>query len=80
MSDERSSFETVIRWVVIVILALVALKVALIALGLAFGLAGLAWKLLPFVLLVWLVYKGIEWIREKNDPPTTSATDATDEI
>jgi ABC-type amino acid transport system permease subunit len=70
MNDRTNSWENVIKWVVIGILAIVAVKVALtvvgIAIGLVFGLGAVLWKLLPWVLAVWVVLKIVEWLREKN--------------
>jgi hypothetical protein len=61
---ERNSFETVLKWIVLVILAIVALKVAISVLGLAFFLGGfLLFKILPLVLLVWVALKLVEWFR-----------------
>ena len=73
MSD-KSGFETIIKWVVVVILAIVALKVVLTVLGAAFFIGGfLLFQVLPLVLLVWVGYKVIQWIREKNgDAPADS--------
>ena len=75
---QRSDWETVIRWIVLAILAVVALKVAVTILGIAWVLGGfLLFKVLPLVLLVWLVLKGIEWFRGRNgggSPPATSDT------
>lgn len=66
MSD-KSSFETILKWVVVVILAIVALKVIATVLGVAFVLGGfLLFRLLPLVLLVWLVVKAIEWLTGKR--------------
>ena len=63
MSD-KSSFETALKWVVVVILAIVALKIALTVLGIAFMLGGfLLFRILPLVLLVWLAIKVVEWLR-----------------
>lgn len=63
MSD-KSSFETILKWVVVVILAIVALKIVLTVMGIAFVLGGfLLFRILPLVLLVWLVVKAIEWLR-----------------
>lgn len=65
--SEKSSFETILKWIVLVILAVVALKVAFTVLGIAMALGGvLLFRILPLVLLVWLVWKLIEWIRDRN--------------
>lgn len=64
---ERSKFETILKWIVLVIVALVALRVALTILFVAAGLAKfLLFWVLPLVLLVWGIFKLIEWIRGRN--------------
>ncbi|MDB4951711.1 MAG: hypothetical protein JWM27_4360 [Gemmatimonadetes bacterium] len=76
--SEKSTFETVIKWTVVVILAIVALKLVFTVLGLAFFLGGfLLFRVLPLVLLVWLVSRAIAWFRGSS---TTSpaAPDATE--
>ena len=75
MSSSDSNFETVIKWVVVVILAIVALKVIATVLGIAFFLGGfLLWRVLPMVLVVWLIFKAIEWLRGSKGS-STSTTD-----
>ena len=65
--SEKSSFDNVFKWIILVILAIVALKVAVTVLGLAFFLGGfLLFKILPLVLIVWLVVKAVQWIRGRN--------------
>lgn len=54
--NDKSSLETVLKWVVLVILGIAALKIALSVLGLAWVLGGiLLFRVLPIVLLVWAV-------------------------
>ncbi|HEX8393485.1 MAG TPA: hypothetical protein VF665_14170 [Longimicrobium sp.] len=66
--EERSNFETVLKWVVIGILAIVAVKIALTVLGIAIGLAGfLLFTVLPLVLVVWLVIKAVQWLGRPKD-------------
>lgn len=75
MSSSDSNFETIIKWVVVVILAIVALKVIATVLGIAFFLGGfLLWRVLPMVLVVWLIFKAIEWLRGSKGS-STSTTD-----
>ena len=70
--SSNSNFETVIKWVVVVILAIVALKVIATVLGIAFFLGSfLLWRVLPLVLVVWLIFKGVEWMRGSRDSSTT---------
>jgi ABC-type amino acid transport system permease subunit len=81
MNDRTNSWENIIKWVVIGILAIVALKVALtilgIAIGLVFGLGAIFWKLLPWVLAVWVILKVVEWMREKNCDTSSPPADPT---
>jgi hypothetical protein len=61
--SERNDFETVLKWAVVVILAIVALKVLATVLGIAFVLGGiLLFRVLPLVLLAWAVYKAVQWL------------------
>lgn len=58
MSD-KSSLETVLKWIVLVILGFAALKIALSVLGIAWVLGGvLLFRVLPLVLVVW----GVVWV------------------
>lgn len=67
MSDRTSTFENVIKWIVIVILAIVALKVVATILGIAFFIGGfLFFRILPLVLFVGLLYMGWQWMRKQN--------------
>jgi hypothetical protein len=62
--SEKNTFETILKWTVVVILAIAALKILLMVLGIAFVLGGfLLFRVLPIVLVVWLVVKAIEWLR-----------------
>ena len=61
--------------IVIVILAFAALKVVATVLGIAFALGGfLLFRVLPLVLIVWLVYKAIQWMGGKKDHPSSTST------
>jgi hypothetical protein len=65
----KSTLETVLKWVVLVILAVVAMKIVFAAFAMAFVLGGfLLTKVLPLVALVWLVMKGVEWLKGRNGP------------
>lgn len=69
---EKNTFETILKWVVVVILAIAALKILLTVLGIAFVLGGfLLFRVLPVVLVVWLVVKAIEWLRGDRRPTST---------
>ena len=67
MSDRKSTFENVIKWIVIAILAIVALKVVATILGIAFFIGGfLFFRVLPLVLLVWTVVQ-VLWVERAID-------------
>ncbi|HEX8903746.1 MAG TPA: hypothetical protein VF771_02750 [Longimicrobiaceae bacterium] len=68
----KTKLETILKWIVMVILAIVALKIVFSVLALAWILGGiLLTKVLPLVLLVWLVLKLVEWWKSRNggSPP-----------
>ena len=63
----KSRLERILKWIVMVILAVVALKIVFSALALAWIIGGvLLTKVLPLVLLVWLVLKLVEWWKGRN--------------
>lgn len=64
---ENNSLETVLKWVVLVVLGLVALKLLLAAVNIAFALLGIAVKLLPLVLLVCAVVWLVRWLRGRDE-------------
>jgi F0F1-type ATP synthase assembly protein I len=65
--SEKSDFETILKWVVMVILAIVALKVLATVLGIAFLLGGfLLTRVLPLIVLVWVVLKVVQWLGRKE--------------
>jgi hypothetical protein len=67
MSENGTKLETILKWIVLVIAAVVALKVVASVLGLAWLIGGvLLTKVLPLVVLVWLVLKLVEWWKTKN--------------
>lgn len=77
MTNGKSDFETVLKWIVIVILAFAALKIAATVLGIAFVLGSfLLFRVLPLVLVVWLVVKAVQWMGGKKG----SASDPTLDI
>jgi hypothetical protein len=58
-----NTLETILKWAVVVILAVVALKVVFAILGVAFVLGGfLLFRILPLVLLGWAVLKVVQWL------------------
>ena len=63
----KSTLETVLKWIVLVILAVVAMKIVFSVFAVAFVVGGvLLTKVLPLVVLVWLVLKAIEWWKSHN--------------
>lgn len=72
--EEKTNFETVLKWAVIGILAIVALRIALVVVGVAIGLASfLLFTVLPLVLVVWLVVKAVQWLGRPKDGGYTSS-------
>lgn len=70
---EKNTFETILKWIVVVILAFAALKVLLAVLGIAFFLGGfLLFRVLPIVLVVWLIVKAVEWLRSDRSGSTST--------
>ena len=73
MEQNGSKLERILKWIVLVILAVVALKIVFSILAVAWVLGGfLLTKVLPLVLLVWLVLKLVQWWKGRNEgtPPT----------
>ena len=67
MSENGTKLENILKWVILVIAAIVALKLAVGVLAIAWVLGGiLLFKILPLVLLVWVVLKLVEWWRTRN--------------
>jgi hypothetical protein len=67
MSHNETKLETILKWVVLVIAAVLVLKLVFGVLAVAWVLGGfLLTKILPLVLLVWVVMKMIEWWKTKN--------------
>ena len=63
----ESKLETILKWIVLVIAAVVALKIVFSVFAIAWLVGGfLLTKILLLVLLVWIVLKLIEWWRSRN--------------
>jgi hypothetical protein len=78
---EKNTFETILKWAVVVILAIVALKLAVTVLGIAFFAGGfLLFRVLPLVILVWIVLRIVAWFRGSNggSGATADVSDVTD--
>lgn len=73
--SEKNTFETILKWMVVAILAIAALKIVLTVLGIAFFLGGvLLFRVLPIVLVVWLAFKAVEWLRGDRHGSAPSST------
>jgi membrane protein YdbS with pleckstrin-like domain len=67
MSPNDNNLEKILKWIVVMVLAVVALKIVFGALALAWVIGGfLLSKVLPLVLLVWLVMKLVEWYKGRS--------------
>jgi hypothetical protein len=67
MSENTTKLETILKWIVLVIAAIFVLKLAFGVLAFAWVIGGiLLAKVLPLVLLVWVVLKLVEWWRTRN--------------
>jgi hypothetical protein len=75
--SEKNTFESILKWIVVVILAFAALKILLGVLGIAFFLGSvLLFRVLPIVLVVWLIVKAVEWLRsDRGTAPPASTLD-----
>ncbi|MBW3570790.1 MAG: hypothetical protein KY467_06775 [Gemmatimonadetes bacterium] len=73
---EKNNFETILKWIVVVILAFAALKILLTVMGIAFFLGGfLLFRVLPVVLVVWLIVKIVQWLGGSDRGTSTSTLD-----
>ena len=76
MSENQTKLETVLKWIVLVIAAVVALKIVFSVFAIAWLIGGfLLTKVLPLVVLVWLVLKLVEWWKNRDhgtSPPAES--------
>jgi hypothetical protein len=73
--NDKSNFETFLKWAVVVIVAIAALKVLLAVLGIAWVLGGfLLFRVLPLVLVVWGIVKLVQWLNgDRNSRAGTSS-------
>lgn len=70
--SNKTTFEKILTWMIVGILAIVALKIVATVLGIAFVLGGFLFRtVLPVVLVVWLVMKAIQWMSDKDRRSTT---------
>lgn len=74
-SSSNNTFEAILKWSIVIILAIVALKVVAAVLNIAFFVGWvLLWKVIPLVVVAWLILKAIEWLRGKNGDSATSSS------
>jgi hypothetical protein len=67
MDKNGSNFETILKWIVLVILAVVAMKIVFSVFAIAWVVGGvLLTRVLPLVVLAWLVLKAVEWWKSRN--------------
>jgi len=67
MGENSNNVETILKWIVLVILAVVAMKIVFSVFAIAWLAGGfLLTKVLPLVVLVWLVLKAVEWLRTRD--------------
>ena len=80
MDQNGNKLERILKWIVLVILAVVALKIVFSILAVAWVLGGfLLTKILPLVLLVWLVLKLVQWWKGRNGGETVTAEATVEE-
>lgn len=73
--SEKNTFESILKWMVVVILALAALKIVLAVVSISFFLGSvLLFRVLPIVLVVWLAFKAVEWLRGDRHGSAPSST------
>lgn len=74
---QNRSLDTLLKWTVLVILAVAAVKLVFAVFGIAFVLGGfLLFRVLPLVLLVWAVVWAVRRLGGSGDatnPPAGSA-------
>jgi uncharacterized membrane protein YfcA len=73
MSTTDSTFEKIVKWAIVIILGIAALKIVASVLGIAFFLGGfLLFRILPLVLVAYLAYMVIQWLRGKDGGSQTT--------
>ena len=68
---DKNLLSTLLTWLAVGVLAVIALKVVFFLLGVTMALVGIAFRLLPLVLAGLLVYMVIRWFR--REPSTAMA-------
>ncbi|HSU12876.1 hypothetical protein [Longimicrobium sp.] len=76
-TNGKNKVEMILKWIVLVILAVVAMKIVFSVFALAWVLGGiLLTKVLPLVLLVWGVLKLVEWWKSRNGGTAASPAES----
>ncbi|MBV9773251.1 MAG: hypothetical protein JO040_04840 [Gemmatimonadetes bacterium] len=65
---DKSLLSTLLTWLAVGVLAIIALKVVFALLGVTLFLVAIAFKLLPILLAVWLVMLVVRWFRKDRGP------------
>jgi hypothetical protein len=74
---EKNTLEMIIKWAIVIVLAVVALKIVFTVLGVAFVLGSfLLFRVLPLLLIVWLVVRLFGWFRGSDDSAMSAAPPA----
>jgi hypothetical protein len=77
MAQNESKLETILKWIVLVIAAVVALKIVFSVFAIAWLVGGfLLTRILPLVLLVWVVLKLVEWWKTRNGTVPAEVVDS----
>jgi hypothetical protein len=67
MGENNNNVETILKWIVLVILAVVAMKIVFSVFAIAWLAGGfLLTRVLPLVVLAWLVIKAVEWWKNRD--------------
>lgn len=66
--NDKSLLSTLLTWLAVGVLAIIALKVVFALLGVTLFLVAIVFKLLPILLAVWLVMLVVRWFRRDRGP------------
>ena len=66
-NSSNDTLANILKWAVVIVLGIVALKVIASVLNIAFFVGWiLLWRVVPLVLVVWLLFTVMEWLRGKK--------------
>jgi hypothetical protein len=78
-SSSNDTLATILKWAVVIVLGIVALKVIATLLNIAFFVGWvLLWRVVPLVIVIWVIYTVIEWLRGRNGGAGTQAPGTLD--